>query len=682
LGIHLIMDEQYSSGIAGSIDETENPELHIGASVISNALLFFLVFGMSATVDINSLKNQIRNYRALGTGLFSQFVVLPFLGFIFVKIFRIDAVQGITLLIITSSPGGSYSNWWCSIFNAELALSIAMTAISTVFSVGFLPMNLYLYATAAFGKSEVVESISFITLGISVGLVILAVVLGVLVSSKLGSPRTQKVAYIGGNVSGILLILFSTLIAIFGDGEKDYEELENGEEHFYFSTALPCFFGLIFTNFLSWLIGLKHPERVTCAVECCYQNTGIATATAMSLFTGSDLEKAVLVPLWYGLFEAVLLGFYLAFGWKLGWTKAPKNEKFCVVIATSYELTDEAENKNDGTNANDKFSIIKDDEIKNEQENVHYKFPKDIESNKEEEEEVTATVYEVTKEVEDKNDYRIANDKFSIIKDDEIKNEQETVHYQIPKDIESNNEEEEVTTTVYEVTKEVEDKNDATITNNKFSIIKDDEIKNEEETVHYQVPKDIESKNEEEVITNVYEVTKEVEDKNDAIIANDKFSIIKDDEINEEKTVYDEILKGIESNNEEKNNATSYELTKKDEDKSDGTSGIHKSNIIKEDEIKNEEKTVSDEILRDIESNNEEVIAISCEATKEVEDKNDGTDGIDEFDITKGDEIENEVETIDRIPKDYERNNEEESFHDTSTNPKEVKDDEIFYDAL
>merc|ERR1712129_37983 len=101
----------------------------------------------------------------------------------------------------------------------------------------------------------------------------------------------------------------------------------------------------------------------------------------------------------------------------------------------------------------------------------------------------------------------------------------------------------------------------------------------------------------------------------------------------------------------------------KDEDKSDGTSGIHKSNIIKEDEI-----------LRDIESNNEEVIAISCEATKEAEDKNDGTDGIDEFDITKGDEIENEVETIYKIPKDYERNNEEESFHDTSTNPKEVKD--------
>ena len=33
-------------------------------------------------------------------------------------------VYGITLLIVASSPGGSYSNLWCSLFNADLALSV------------------------------------------------------------------------------------------------------------------------------------------------------------------------------------------------------------------------------------------------------------------------------------------------------------------------------------------------------------------------------------------------------------------------------------------------------------------------------------------------------------------------------------------------------------------------------
>ena len=43
-----------------------------------------------------------------------QFVVLPFLGFAVVKVAELDQVMGITLLIITSSPGGAYSNWFCS----------------------------------------------------------------------------------------------------------------------------------------------------------------------------------------------------------------------------------------------------------------------------------------------------------------------------------------------------------------------------------------------------------------------------------------------------------------------------------------------------------------------------------------------------------------------------------------
>lgn len=77
-----------------------------------NLLLFALVFGMSATVDINCLKEQLHNRNAILTGIFLQFVVLPLLGFLVVNILDLDSAVGITLLVLTSSPGGSYSNWW------------------------------------------------------------------------------------------------------------------------------------------------------------------------------------------------------------------------------------------------------------------------------------------------------------------------------------------------------------------------------------------------------------------------------------------------------------------------------------------------------------------------------------------------------------------------------------------
>lgn len=76
-----------------------------------NLLLFTLIFGMSATVDINALLAQMKNKKAILTGCFLQFAIMPLLGFMVVKALDLDETMGITLLVVTSSPGGSYSNW-------------------------------------------------------------------------------------------------------------------------------------------------------------------------------------------------------------------------------------------------------------------------------------------------------------------------------------------------------------------------------------------------------------------------------------------------------------------------------------------------------------------------------------------------------------------------------------------
>lgn len=80
-------------------------------SIIGNFLLFCLVFGMSATVDVRQMKRQLRNRKAILTAIGIQFVVLPFIGFLVVSLSKVDFAIGVTLLVITTSPGGSYSNW-------------------------------------------------------------------------------------------------------------------------------------------------------------------------------------------------------------------------------------------------------------------------------------------------------------------------------------------------------------------------------------------------------------------------------------------------------------------------------------------------------------------------------------------------------------------------------------------
>ena len=76
----------------------------------------------------------------------------------------------------------------------------------------------------------------------------------------------------------------------------------------------------------------------TVSIECCYQNVGIATSVALTMFAGEELAEAMGVPLLYGLVEAITIGIYCNIVWKLGWTKAPPDVKFWTMISTSYEI--------------------------------------------------------------------------------------------------------------------------------------------------------------------------------------------------------------------------------------------------------------------------------------------------------------------------------------------------------
>jgi predicted Na+-dependent transporter len=315
------------------------------ADVFSSALLFSLVFGMSATVDVRHVIKQLCNWQALMIGASLQFVILPFIGFLVVKILRLEASVGITLLVITSSPGGSYSNWWCSMFNADLALSVTMTAISTLLSVVMLPINLLLYTRWTYSE-DVVQSLDWTGLFVSLVTVCAGIACGLTasaISANKGQDYCQRFhvrANRLGNVAGLALITLSVTVS----SSQHKAAVWDQDASFYIGVALPAAFGLAIATYLSTKCRLDKPERVAVAVEACYQNTGIATSVALTMFnTEEELATAIGVPLYYGIVEAVMLAVFCLVCWKLDWTKAPANENLCTVITNSYEVEEVCE---------------------------------------------------------------------------------------------------------------------------------------------------------------------------------------------------------------------------------------------------------------------------------------------------------------------------------------------------
>ncbi len=98
----------------------------------------------------------------------------------------------IALLIeLLGDPG--FPSRWCSLFNADLALSVTMTAISTILSIFTLPVNLLLYANLAY-EADVTAQLDWRSVFIALVVVISAIALGLFCSARSKSAKFNIMA--------------------------------------------------------------------------------------------------------------------------------------------------------------------------------------------------------------------------------------------------------------------------------------------------------------------------------------------------------------------------------------------------------------------------------------------------------------------------------------------------------
>lgn len=294
---------------------------------VTQALLGLLFFGLSATVELAQFRSKFTTEkRGLVCGAVCQFLAVPALGFLSTRLFDLPPHYGVTLLVLCSSPGGSYSNWWCSMFNADLALSVAMTATSTLLSVVMLPLNTLLYVHLAYGRDV---QLNWSSLLLSLLNTAGSISLGLYVGSKV--PHRRGTFNAVGQVAGVLLMIIS---AAFAQKKKP---IWDRDESFYGATCLPFFFSALIATVMASLLKLRKPEQVAVVIETCYQNIAFATTVAISTFASDEASLAAGVPVLYGLLEVVFIASWCLATWQMGWTYAAPSERLTKVLMSSYQ---------------------------------------------------------------------------------------------------------------------------------------------------------------------------------------------------------------------------------------------------------------------------------------------------------------------------------------------------------
>lgn len=333
-------------------------------AILGNVFLFFLVLGLASTVEYDAFARSLRS-RGLLVGVVAQFFFLPFIGCIVAKtMFEDRAEVGISLIITASSPGGSYSNWWTSIFNGDLSLSVAMTTVSSLLSVGFLPLNLYMYVKWAYPHGTSIN-VEWAGLFVSIGVVIGAICAGLTLGTRW--PKLRRLLSLIGNVFGVLLVL----LGFFFSSNSSSPIWSRGWK-FYLGLTVPCVAGMVLSLVWARQMRLEKPQALTVAIEVVYQNTAIALAIILSSFEqdvscvnqgrrNCDIVgSAAGVPTFYQVVQVVSLGVLCVVCLQTGWTYAPKGTPLLRAITTDFQPSSIVQNHHDNLASESDLEIARD----------------------------------------------------------------------------------------------------------------------------------------------------------------------------------------------------------------------------------------------------------------------------------------------------------------------------------
>lgn len=109
------------------------------------AFTAMLVVGMELTVD--DFRRVARRPGLVGLATIGQFVLLPFIGWLLVRFFHLQPVIAQGLLLVTTCPSGAMANVYTFLARANVALSVTLTAVSSMASLLMTPLAIAILQT-------------------------------------------------------------------------------------------------------------------------------------------------------------------------------------------------------------------------------------------------------------------------------------------------------------------------------------------------------------------------------------------------------------------------------------------------------------------------------------------------------------------------------------------------------
>lgn len=103
-------------------------------------ILIVLMFLLGTDLNKKSFVDVLRNPRAVIIGMTGQLILLPAIAFLLAWALKLPPVYFMGIVLIACCPGGSSSNVFTMLAKGDVALSVTLTAISSVVTLFTIPV--------------------------------------------------------------------------------------------------------------------------------------------------------------------------------------------------------------------------------------------------------------------------------------------------------------------------------------------------------------------------------------------------------------------------------------------------------------------------------------------------------------------------------------------------------------
>ena len=271
-------------------------------------ILIVLMFLLGTELNKEAFVNVARHPKAVALGMTGQIVLLPAIAFALAWLLEVPPVYFMGLVLIACCPGGSSSNVFSMLAKGDVALSVTLTAVSSIVTLFTLPVIMEL-------TSHIVSHNAGISIELPVGKLLVQNIVLLFVPLMAGWLFRRWKPILAEKVSKVLnKLAFPALMTLALLFFLQYtQEIIDNFRLIGMACGLLILASMACSSLLSRIGKLTDAVRRTIVIEVGMQNAAQAIAIATSPFIFNSGEMAIPAIIYALLMNVILLLYILKF---------------------------------------------------------------------------------------------------------------------------------------------------------------------------------------------------------------------------------------------------------------------------------------------------------------------------------------------------------------------------------